>query len=486
MVLSSYRDYGWTSNYEPNVPHTGLEIKNLSLIPESPDLAGALRDIGRLWQDSRDEPHTNLYYSFFRLALTGMETYDTGEMIRRGGLLNLLFFAISFIFFSLLMSYLFPESRPIQCLAVFCAFMSTAAISNTLFFRPYQLQETFFIIFAYYVIRSFDYRLPLWKILPLALLTGLTLLTGYYALVFVCLFGLWIFYANIRSKTYLNIVPYVAVLALGLLFAWLLYRSYFTGFFSYRATETADTVVGRTGNTVTSLFQAIWNVHYYFYSILSIAACGASIIYLRIQEERFFRYKLGPEEGQGPLVLTRPALLLILSVLFTAIIMILAPYRLLRYVMPAYPFFIFLPAALIRSLWFENQNRIFAILASAALCFGFIYPALDEAKIQNLYRGKAERFVFTEEPDTPVVILNQAMWKYSDMIPYLHDQQTYYVNESFDDILPLMLRYDQVFLVSEFNEAYFGLDIEPFERTGDWAWARFFIIRKLQKMESPE
>jgi len=133
VALACYNDFIVTKNYEYGKKYTGKELKEASLV-SSASLKDALADVGSLWKDNRDPPHTNLYYTFLRLSLAGIKTGDVRPIIFRGGVLNLLFFTVSFIFFFLLIRRLFPENELLQYAAAFCAFLSTAAISNTLFF----------------------------------------------------------------------------------------------------------------------------------------------------------------------------------------------------------------------------------------------------------------------------------------------------------------------------------------------------------------
>jgi hypothetical protein len=145
--LAFYNDYFMARNYDFDREYTGKELKEASFINNS-GFYEALLDIKRLWQNNRDAPHTNLHYSLLRISMIGLETTDIKPIMCRGGILNILLLTASFIFFFLLMKLLFPGSFLLQCVMAVCGFLSTAVISNTLFFRPYQVQETIFIIFA--------------------------------------------------------------------------------------------------------------------------------------------------------------------------------------------------------------------------------------------------------------------------------------------------------------------------------------------------
>jgi hypothetical protein len=157
IAISFYNDYIMSRNYDFNREYTGKEIKEKSLINNS-GFKETILDIKRLHRDNRDSPHTNLYYSFLRVSLMGLETTDIKPIIFRGAILNLIFFTISFIFFFLLMRLLFPDSILLQFTAVVCAYLSTATLSNTLFLRPYQIQETMFIIFCYFFVKNINVK----------------------------------------------------------------------------------------------------------------------------------------------------------------------------------------------------------------------------------------------------------------------------------------------------------------------------------------
>ncbi|MDR0320486.1 MAG: hypothetical protein LBI28_03205, partial [Treponema sp.] len=201
IALTFYNDYFMARNYDFDREYTGKEIKEESFINNS-GFKETLLDIKRLWEDNRDPPHTNLYYSLLRIGMMGLETTDIKPIIFRGGILNVMLLIVSFIFFLLLMRLLFPGSLFLQCAVTVCAFLSTAVISNTVFIRPYQIQGTMFIIFAYYFIKTINTTntkaFNVKVLLLFSLITGVTLLTGYYAIVFIGLFGLYAIYINCR------------------------------------------------------------------------------------------------------------------------------------------------------------------------------------------------------------------------------------------------------------------------------------------------
>jgi hypothetical protein len=252
VALSFYNDYIISRNYDFDREYTGKEIKEESLVNNS-GFKETISDIKRLYTDNRDSPHTNLYYSFLRISLMGLKTTEIKPVIFRGAILNLIFFTVSFIFFFMLMRFLFPDSVFLQFTAVICAFLSTATLSNTLFLRPYQIQETMFIIFSFFFVKNINTKNfiihgskqiieKVSLLILLSFITAVTLLTGYYAIIFIGLFGLYIVYFNCKNRTFTEIIFYFLVLCFGFLLALALYKKYLAGFSSYRAFETKFTL----------------------------------------------------------------------------------------------------------------------------------------------------------------------------------------------------------------------------------------------------
>jgi hypothetical protein len=217
VAYTFYNDFIVRENYENGKKYTGKELKEASLVNNT-GIKDTLDGVRNLWKDNRDSPHTNLYYTLLRLSFIGAKSGDISSIVLRGGILNLLLFTVSFVFFFMLMRLLFPEAELLRYTATLCAFLSTATISNTLFLRPYQVQETLFIIFCYYFVLSLGWKKyfihekkffadVIKPMLIMSLITAVTLLTGYYAVIFIGLFGLYaVFYQckqNFLPNTFL-------------------------------------------------------------------------------------------------------------------------------------------------------------------------------------------------------------------------------------------------------------------------------------------
>jgi len=469
VAIACCNDFFITSNYEYGRKYTGKELKTISLV-SSTSLKDALADIRSLWKDNRDPPHTNLYYTFLRLSLVGIKTGGIEPIITRGAVLNLLFFTISFIFFFLLMQLLFAGSELLQYAAVFCAFLSTAAISNTLFLRPYQIQETLFIIFCYYFVLSLGWKKyiiyekklyvsVLKPLLFMSLITGLTLMTGYYAVIFISLFGLYAVYLQCKNKTFAEIPFYFIVLGLGIFAARILYPKYMSGFFSYRGTETIKTLSNDTTGNIKSSFVAAGSfLQKHFFNYQLIALCVLCLVLIIIMSVRGI--KLNGEKTKRKTAWY----IFAASIVYLFVVLLLAPYKVLRYGMPVFPFFVILPAMLIDSMGVLSRKMAIAIML--LLCESFAFNAVRESNIENLFRNKPNQYVFTRNKDTPVYVLNGgwSLYKYANLIPYVHDEQDYYFidllkypgiyyrrSRNTETItLPEAKNYDDIFLLIEY------------------------------------
>jgi len=476
IASACYNDFIITENYEYGKKYSGKELKETSLVSDA-GLKAALADVRSLWKDNRDPPHTNLYYTFFRLSLIGLKSSDIKQIVFRGGILNLLFFTVSFIFFFLLMRLLFPGSELLQYAAAFCAFLSTAALSNTLFFRPYQIQETMFIIFCYFFIKAFDLKkygvndgkvyINIKLILLMSLITAFTLLSGYYAVIYIGFFGLYAVCLLCQNKKFTEIPYYFVVLGIGVLFASILYPKYLSGFLSYRGQEVIGTVSsGTLDNLRSSIAVAGTLLRSHFFTYPVIGVCILCLAYTVIPVIR------GKELFSISAVKKTACFVFIASVLYLFIVIMLAPYKILRYGMPVFPFLVILPAMLIDS-WGARPRKM-VVCAMLLLCGCFAVNAAKEKRIENIYRNKPDEYVFAQDKNTPVYVINAfwSSWKYANLIPYIHDEQSYYFIDWYEYLgeyletgrgnlslpLPEAEDYSAIYLLTEYEPWLEGFD----------------------------
>ena len=454
VVLACYNEYVWEKNYELNKFFSGKEIKEMTLCDDG-TLKGAITDVLYLYKYNRDTPHTNLYYSLLRISFLGLETGDMQQIFFRGAILNLIFFSISFVFFFLLVRLIFEDDF-ISLVAVFCTFMSIAAISNTLFMRPYQLQETFFIVFAYFVLKHINkskiiqtedksfIHINFKLLLSTSIITAFTLLTGYYTIIYIFLFGLFIIWYNKiennfdKEKLKQEFIFYGIALLLAFLIAQFLYTRYVLGYISYRSTGTFRTVLldkGFLGNCYISIIAALKIFYkHYFVDYVLVAIISLSVYLFAVKNKLDVRVKhIG---------------LFFIAVAFTFLIMYVAPFKMLRYVMPVFPFLTMLPIVLLRSIKKNNHKMFFAIL----LIIAFEISAYNEENIAHLYKNKIAEYKFTEEIELPVLMAveEKEYWGYGDIVPFLNDEQKYIFAENIEDIdinISLLKDFEEFFVV---------------------------------------
>jgi hypothetical protein len=477
VILACYNDYMWTSNYELNKEYSGKEVKEISLC-DNDSFKSVFHDIYRLWKDNRDEPHTNLYYSFLRLSLAGLKTGDIKPIIFRGGILNLIFFTISFIFFFMLMRLLFPASKLLQFSATVCAFLSTATISNTLFLRPYQIQETMFIIFCYYFFKTLDTKKNIINdgriyvntrlIFSLSLVTAFTLLTGYYSIIFIGLFGIYVIFINYKKRDYQEIKFYFIALFLSFPFAQTFFSRYFVGYISYRSIDTTGTLFKDFfENIISSITGVITLFHKHFFTWPVIIVCVLCFIYLvllMLRKHKFFIQK-------------QALCIFVVSMLYFSIILFIAPYKILRYVMPVFPFLIILPIMMLNNI----KNNKITIVVVLLLCAAISKSVLERNNIENLFSNKPEEYYFAQDIDVPVFVFNKSdVYKYVDLVPYFNDMQIYYFIDKYEDIH--LAQYKEFYLVIEKSMEMPDIELDGFDIENEYSIS-FFVCRKYVNTE---
>ncbi|MBQ9688807.1 hypothetical protein IJV79_04140 [bacterium] len=208
--------------FEKNKFYTGKELKSQLLFDGKSDM---LQDLKSLRNGTGDVLHTNLYYSVFRIFFEGADGFNLNEYLIRAGLLNLILFSFSYFFMYKLLNMLFDDKKYVA-LGLFLAFCNSASISNTLFLRLYQMQEMLFILMVYLSVKYWNItpKLSVKNLLGFSCLTAFTLLSGYYAILFVALVYFAILIAS-RSKDTINFLTLSAILSTGLVL--LLYPPYF-------------------------------------------------------------------------------------------------------------------------------------------------------------------------------------------------------------------------------------------------------------------
>jgi len=470
VILASYNKYGWNMHYDEDKIYTGKEVRKLTFFEDS-SIKSALYDVNRLRKDNRDGPHTNLYYSCLRFWFAGTQTSDSQRIIVQSCLLNLLFFTFSFLFLYKLIRILF-SNKWLSCMALAVAFLNTGSISTTMLIRPYQLQETLFIIFVYlfahlYQKINLKQAIDSWKnLLIIALVTALTLLSGYFAVLFILLFGIVLVYKLYKEKQSNNINFIICSFIVALIFAFAAYQKYEKGFFDHRAGEAVgkitDTVID---NIYRSSIEFLSILHkHLFYTPIIVFVCLSMmyIIYCQRKSRKIRCSQL-------------LSVILLISFLWAAAIMILAPYKVYRYIAPTIPLLALFITGVVAH--FRSSKIIFTAMSFCVAIYG--YTAFCSDKIEFLYKGKKQAMAFNQKPEIPVIVRVDHIWKLADVVSCFPDEQ-YYIFPHSDKVLAEKINErEEVFVLMENNNFMFPENYLKTELPSSALWfSVYYLVRK--------
>lgn len=291
-----------------------------------PTFSGMLNDVVKLWHDNRDTPHSNLYYSILRIWFTGINTSDFRFTLGWALQLNVLFFCISFTTFSALLHRLF-KSHVVTISGLLIAFIGSGTISNTIFARPYQLQETMFIAFLFMSFLFIErQRRSASFLIAYGVVTAFTLLTGYFSIPFVLLvlFFTLIYCLAKKELTYKDLAKACSlVIFVSLAVGYLIYPKYLF-VFGYRQTEALSKTSDFRNNFKSSLLAFKFLSQNYLFPVLILLASVALVSFKLLKRKCIDKNWF------------------ILFILFTVTIWSLAilyfaPYKTIRYIYPALP-----------------------------------------------------------------------------------------------------------------------------------------------------
>mgnify|MGYP001673513257 CR=1 FL=1 len=425
ISIANRNEYGfWGKNYEQK-EYTGKELKIISLWDDS-SFVDALKDIYHLHNNNRDSPHTNFYYTCLRLAFIGVKTGDIHYIFWRGCLLNVLFFSISYFFMYVLLTKLTKNKISILC-CLFIAFCNPAAISLSLFLRPYELQQTLLIIFALLFLCSFD-RIK--ADVPFetktnffmgSFIVALTMLSGYFSIFLIGFFGFIIVSFACFKKRCNTVIYYIGMFISSLIFAKLLYFGFGEGVLEYRGQEALSNI--QTGlfvnfsQTMKHLLVIFHKNNFFLFLILSCFIVALFVLIIK---------NIASKRLSNILLLTFAAVFSYIVTLFFAPI----DMKLLRYVAPLLP--------LCSVLFIADTKRKYETAVLFAVCclsvLSILPISMNSDSFEHIDDSNIDSILSVKEPDIPVVIKGDTtLWQLASFIPYIPDDQICYIGET--DIL---------------------------------------------------
>jgi hypothetical protein len=444
MVIASCNEIGQFSQYEDGEIYSGKELKE-TMFWENASVENTLGDIFRLHHDSGDAAHTCLYFSLLRFWFTGVQTGSLERIVLQGCLLNLLFFLFSFLLMYNLVIRFFTN-RCLVAFALLVAFLNVGSVSNTLFIRPYQLQETLSILMGLLFVRYYQWmgthsQLHTWKqILLLSIALAFVLLSAYLAVIFV---GFLVIVLLIKAYTEKEMRLFKIILAaslLSILIAELLYFSYLSAFMGAAGVRAMDNMEGGVFlQNLCASFQAILRLYNreLFYGAVIILSL-LIVINLLWRRKKIFPITIN--------TINKPLLVLIaLSFIWTSLVMVLAPFKTtVRYIVPVFPLI-----ALIIPLLISKLRGEILILTAIAYTVIYLFVALLPKRVDYLHPNIVKDSVFTQHPHVPVLIQSGNYWRYGTIVPYFVDEQYYGFVRPEHDIMDYISCYEKVIILME-------------------------------------
>lgn len=408
-------------NYPQNIPLSGRFLKTVTYRNDSTveNLFNHLKIIRDF--NAGDTGHMSLYSTIYRLWLFGAgDPLDFKTFVFKGCSLNLVFFSFSFLFMFLLLRRLFGESMLVP-FGLCAAFLNTGTISNTLFIRPYALQEMAFVLLTlvfvvfFQKIRQNDKIITPKNFFIIALSGALGLLSGYFVLLYIAILAFALFALSLKPIRYKNIVFLLVSFGAAFLLAITFYKGFFLGFDSSRAKDVmammnGQFVLQKLFSALVALFTNLISFVFYLPLAIILAIAGMK----KYKEKSLQNSKL-------------PLILFVLALLWAFVVLYAAPFRILRYFMASIPIISIIVPYIFQSL----REKPFFVLASIyvfVLGLNSIFPLNVEsydsepisysasvpfsAHIENLQKQRTAQCSFKKKPEIPLLTFNSVWHKW--------------------------------------------------------------------------
>lgn len=411
-ILATINTLGWGEDVTDDSTKLVSDDLYKAYFKVDPSFGSVIKQVIQLRENTRDQPHPNLYYSLLRISLWGVDKDNPDDMVERGFFLNLVIFLFSFLLLYKLASRLFKNDILVLC-ALGVAFLNPAAVANTLFLRPYQMQEAIFLLFTYisvfYYCKVIDgVSFNKWKfVLLYGFVTSLVLLTGYFSIPYVILLVLLFVFFIIKFSSKKDSLLLIVSTALSYVFALVIYPNYNGGFTSNRSTEALDKLgidvfIENMGDSFGGLFS---EVNKYFWDIFVVGLIAIILILAIVTYKKQSTNNRQDYKSAIPLFLFACGLLWIIAVFY------LAPYKLIRYILPVLAI-VSLIIPYLLSFVKEKYQIIFS-------CLFVVYFTFKTLMSHDIFLNK-QPFdeIFIGEKSTPLVVAAAKGWNQDVIIPY--------------------------------------------------------------------
>lgn len=233
------KDFYWDESHGLRViynqDHDRKEKKNISSIwdPSNNTVGAYIIDMLEMYKYTHDPYISNFYYSFLRTILLLRFANNITEIVVLGTILNTIFFLISYIFMYKILKMLIKK-KDIIIFSMLCTSLIPSSISFSMFIRPYQLQETLFIVMSYLVIYIWKYEKFSTKYyIYMTLICSFLYLTLFSSIIFVLILSFFIFiffimkYKKELIKNIKKLLFFASSFFLAFPVAWIFYDDFF-------------------------------------------------------------------------------------------------------------------------------------------------------------------------------------------------------------------------------------------------------------------
>ena len=403
-------------------------------------LSDSFIDIRKMWINTQDSPHPALYYMLLRFWFIGQKTHDINHIFFWGGLLNFLFFSVSFCLMTILV--LKKTNNPfLTFFILLIAFANPTSVGISIFIRPYALQETAIVSFSFLLskyinwIRNNTQPYNIITYISSALIIAFTFSAGYFVIFYVMLAGILLTIYFVKQKDYNSIIYFVSVFCLSALISKLMYLNFGNGLFEGRGQQAmARLTIEQRGNIPYSLkitIDFISNNFLYFALVLIV------FVFKLYTSTNLKREKLELKS-----FLDNTIILPIIALCWIFLVMFFAPLKELRYIAPAFCILSFLFIFDIKKL---NINNNFYNKSLEIIFVIFVFFVIKNSlplnsnfqKMEHLQDTKKKlencNFEFNKHPEIPVFVKKGSIKAY--LFQFIDENQKYYFVENQQEAL---------------------------------------------------
>lgn len=442
----------------------GKEIKEQEFWHDR-SMRSALSNVKNLYLTNNGDSHSHadLYYILLRLWHIGVQTGDLDWIIQRAVGLNLfVFYPLACLFAFLLGRRLFGTGYALVAFFMLVS-LNGLSISATMLMREYALQQCMFLGFAWIMVRLYckesltkvDYVLG-------AIITACLLLSGYFTILFVVVaFGAMWFLSLGRGSLGSRADSFAITAVFGFACTFALYPIYHKGFLGGHAKSALDKAKGSLDNLLESMGTYGQILLQDIFTPLLLCAMAMAAIWIAIKA---WANKASLKAGLGVEVRyfsSRECFLAFgfgaLALGFGAVVMYLAPWKTLRFVMPILPLLyllvvlLFVPLLERKDIWAKSALLLFGLNLALYHHVSFVrYSWYADSPLRSIYGMHP---VFSQERTDnytiPTIYNAFDILSVAKAYPYFHDLRLYHFVKDSKQSLERARELGECFLITQ-------------------------------------